>query len=124
MNYESKQLNSAFKGKSKRKMRQRNTSIKMVRILEPSYNLTTEESNESDCVPLKLSKNKVFADCPNDLLAGISDMFINADLSCNFAKKHKKIGWDTISTSILNKLHPGNAIFQQQLGKMQLKKSK
>jgi hypothetical protein len=51
-------------------------------------------------------------------------MFINAHLSCNFAKKNKKIGWDTLSTSILNKLHPGNTIFKQQLGKMQAEKEK
>jgi hypothetical protein len=29
-------------------MRQRNESIKMVRILEPSENMTTQESNESE----------------------------------------------------------------------------
>ena len=49
-------------------------------------------------------------------------MFIHADLSWNFAKKRKKVGWDVLSNSILNKLHPGNAIFKQQLHKLQVDK--
>jgi hypothetical protein len=39
-------------------------------------------------------------------------MFINADLSCNFAKKNQNIDWGVLSSSILNKLHPSNAIWR------------
>lgn len=71
---------------------------------------------------MNILRDHTYANHPNDLLDGISDMFINAELSTNFAKKNKKIGWDTLSGSILNSLHPGNAIFAQQLRKMKVNK--
>mmetsp|Transcript_31911 Transcript_31911/g.28267 ORF Transcript_31911/g.28267 Transcript_31911/m.28267 type:complete len:266 (+) Transcript_31911:118-915(+) len=71
---------------------------------------------------LSLCKDKVYANQPSDLLEGISEMFIHADLSCNFAKREKKIGWNVLSKSILNKLYPGNAIFNQQLDKLKVEK--
>lgn len=66
--------------------------------------------------------NDTVAQNPNDLLEGISDMFVNAQLSCNFAKKNQKIDWTILSSSILNKLHPGNAIFRQQINKLKQEK--
>lgn len=123
-NCEPKVLNSAMKSKQKRRLRGPSFVMqKMVRILEP----TDTNKQEKDSVNLpnfnsSLTHKGVFADNPNDLLKGISDMFVRAELSCNFAKKQSKIGWNTLSSTILNRLHPGNEIFQQQLAKMKQEK--
>lgn len=109
---------------------------KVVRILEPTdmnqYDILNPENQSKVAITSLLKcnqsinsackKDTVFAQHPNDLLEGISDMFINANLSCNFAKKTQKTGWEVLSSSILNKLHPGNAIFKQQLQKLQVNK--
>ncbi|CAI2372228.1 unnamed protein product [Moneuplotes crassus] len=125
-------LNSALKGKSKKRKSSCGFGLpKMVRIVDPEPYFQSSRSSSADSHGKENNnkerlqkgiKNKVYADQPSDLLEGISDMFVYADLSCNFAKNNKKIGWDVLSNSILNKLHPGNAIFTQQLSKMKLAK--
>lgn len=89
---------------------------------EVRFRLDESKKDEQHHFETSILKDRTFANNPNDLLEGISDMFIKADLQPNFAKKNQKVGWDTLSGSILNKLHPSNAIFRQQLNKMKHEK--
>ena len=99
-----------------------------MRILDPliqssESDLSLYDDLENDQPRQAFGKKPgICAEQPSDLLEGISDMFIHANLSCNFAKRTKQIGWNVLSKSILNKLYPGNAIFKQQLNKLKVDK--
>ena len=122
---DSKVLNSAMKKKNKAKLKNYSFSQpKVVRILEP-----IDSNKESKWDSQQINKNLIsqkktwtFAQNPYELLKGISDMFVKADLSWNFAKKSQKVGWSELSNSILNKLHPSNAIFMQQIDRLKKEK--
>uniref|UniRef100_A0A7S3J5Y5 Uncharacterized protein n=1 Tax=Euplotes harpa TaxID=151035 RepID=A0A7S3J5Y5_9SPIT len=81
---------------------------------EPTKCSIIEEEKISD---RKLKSAKNVCSDPNQLLEGISDMFINSELGVNYVSKNK-VDWNVLSNSILNKFAPTHNIFHQQLEKM------